>query len=423
MNKWQTIPSLYRRMIYLVLFLIFSFFIYKNLVQVPHESSALVEYSWMPVEEVVLENSIGLVGKIESSDRRTLIAPFEGRLENIDVSFGDIVRDDQVVATLDTSLLDIRIREANSDYLKAQSDFEELNNWKNSSELGQARRALSSAETSLQNTLDELSQAQHLFDRGIVPRNEVESLERQAHSQRLDVTERRDDLKSTLERGTGVNLNIAEMQKTNSEISYKSLVELRSQNAIIAPFDGIVLPSRHNQATAEQHVPQPGMTISQGTALFDIASLESLIATASVDESDLNQIEVGMPVSVTGDGFKGVMLDGTIRSIGAQAIKEGEYGSTSNYEISVAITSLNPEVRRLIRLGMTARLNITTYLNEHGIAVPAEAIFQNEQEEPSVLYREEMSTSPRQLKIEIGRSMPRGVEIFGVNSGYIRVPR
>lgn len=422
MSKWRNLSSMYRGYIYLAILLLCMVvaFLYVN--QQSDQEVANNEDHWVYFEKTVLENHIGLVGKIESEERRTIFAPFEGRVNAMQVSYGDAVNSGQTLGTIDTTQLDIKIREAHSDFLKQQSTLEELKNWKNSSEVTQARRAFSSAEISLQNTLDELDKAQHLFNRGIIPRNEVEALERQVRSQRLDVNERREDLKNTIERGTGVNLKVAEMQKINSEINYRRLSDLRRQRSIVAPFDGIILPLRQSQTIASQALPQTGMSVSQGAALFDIASLESLIATTSIEEGDLNQITVGMPVSVTGGGFPSATLHGTIKSIGAQAVQEGSYDSSSTYEVTVAIKSPNTEIRRLIRLGMTANLNIVTYLNQSGIAVPPEAIFYTKDGNAAVLYRKELTDEAEEVSVEVGRAMPIGVEIFGINEGHILLP-
>ncbi|MCE7521257.1 efflux RND transporter periplasmic adaptor subunit [Vreelandella titanicae] len=377
---------------------------------------------WIPVNQQLLENQIGLVGKIEASERRTLVAPFEGQIASIEASIGELVRGGQLIATLDIAQLDIKIRDAHTELLKAESQWQQLQDWENSDDVTRARRALSSSEMNLQNIQNELEETRRLYDRGIVPRNEVDSLERQLRSQRIDIADRQGELNAILAQGKGDSLRIAQMQTTNARINHDSLLELRSLQDIHAPFDGILLPSNPGKNVNNSRAPQSGSVVSQGTALFDIASVERLIATAAVEEGDLDQIHIGMPVSLTGDGFQGITLNGSVQSIGAQAMEEGNYSGGSTYEISVTIDSPPVNERQLIRLGMSARLKIVTYSNENGLAVPADAVHRDEQGIPFVIYRETMNSTPRNVSVDIGHAVPQGVEVWGIKPGYIRLP-
>lgn len=424
MIKGAHISSFYRRLGYAALILIVLALSITRVERVSSSGNSPSSSTevWIPVNQQLLENRIGLVGKIEASERRTLVAPFEGRIDSIEVSSGEIVHSSQLIATLDTAQLDIKVRDALSELLQTESQWNELLEWENSDDVARARRALSSSEMNLQNTQNELQETQRLYDRGIVPRNEVNSLEQQLRSQRIDIADRHDELNSILERGKGDSLRIAEMKTTNARVNHESLLELRSLRNIHAPFDGIILPPNPGNNPNNSLVLQPGIMVSKGTALFDIASLERITATSSVEEGDLDQMRIGMTVSITGDGFQGVTLNGKVQRIGAQAIEEGNYSGGSTYEVSVAIDSLPANERQLIRLGMSARLEIVTYSNESGLAVPAEAIRRDEQGSPFVIYRETMNTTPRNVSVDIGHAVPQGVEISGITPGYVQLP-
>ena len=376
---------------------------------------------WLHVQPQTLENHLGLVGRIEAATQTTLAAPFEGLVQDMAVAEGQRVERGQHLLTPDTTQLDIQLREALAAQLKAQRTVQDMQNWPQGEEVARARRAMTNAQLGLTDTQGKLADTRRLFERGIVARMEVDALEQQARTQQLDLAASQAELHAALDKGKGENRQIADMELANAQARYQALQTLHAQRELHAPFAGIVLRPRKQEGGGSVPMLQPGMRATQGTPLFELTSLERIKAVSRVEEADLHQLSEGMPVQITGDGFDGTALQGRIEAIGVQGTPSEMYGGGTTYEVTVAIDPLLPAQLQRIRLGMSARLAIVTYRAENGLALPAEALHQSGEGSTFVIHRKTMHEASRQVAVTPGRAVPQGIEVFGLESGYVQL--
>jgi HlyD family secretion protein len=124
-----------------------------------------------------------------------------------------------------------------------------------------------------------------------------------------------------------------------------------------APFDGEVLVINY----------QPGDAVTQGQAAVVVANRAQMHVDASVDESDVSQITVGDPVTLTFDSLANVTLAGVVAWI-------NPVGQTTQglvrYTVRVDAAQTDPHVL----LGMTANVNIVTDVKTGALAVPLDAV-------------------------------------------------
>ncbi|MGP0170681.1 efflux RND transporter periplasmic adaptor subunit [Pseudomonas sp. NCHU5208] len=387
-------------------------------------SGASVEPSsghWLAVQPSLLEHRIGLVGRIEPERTLTISAPFNGNVAKLFAEPGQRVAKGERLLEMDASELEMQVRDALSTLLKARRNVRELQDWENGQEVSRARRTLRSVQMSLDGNEQKLKETRALHEKGIVPRNELEDLQRQTQLQRLDLRAAQAELESALQRGQGEYRQIAEMELTNAEVKYQALKQQLAAREIRAPFSGIVVqaPGISTEEAARGPL-QVGSRVSQGQPLFGLASIEGLSVIARVAELDVNQLQEGQAVEVTGDGFEGQQLHGSVKVVGGQALGSASSGS-SQFEVVVAIPALNEAQMRRVRLGMSAKLSILTYRNAKALVVPAAALQQDGQHW-RIDYRSTPQQPASQVQVEIGRSMPEGVEVFGLEPGYVRVP-
>ncbi|RTR88459.1 HlyD family secretion protein, partial [Pseudomonas paraeruginosa] len=88
--------------------------------------------------------------------------------------------------------------------------------------------------------------------------------------------------------------------------------------------------------------------------------------------------------------------------------------------VTVSVAHLTPGQLRKIRLGMSAKLAVTTYRNERALVVPPEAV-RHEGDRLSVVYRASPAAPIEQLPVRVGRSTPEGVEVLDLAAGQVRV--
>ncbi|KVC73008.1 RND transporter [Burkholderia ubonensis] len=377
---------------------------------------------WVPVQPQLLENHLGLVGSIDAASRITITAPFDGLIEHISVAEGQKLTVGQRILTLDTTQLDLQVRDALAAQLAARRAVRDMEDWSHSEEVMRARRAVTRSQLELGDTATKLAETRRLFDRGIVARTEVDALEQQARTQRLDLTASQADLQAALNKGQGESRKIAEMQLANAESRYRVLQAQRAQREILAPFPGLVLRPRKIDGSGSIPPAQQGMRVAQGTPLFDLIGLDRIKAITRVEEVDLHQLREGMPVQVSGDGFADTTLQGHIASIGVQGVSPEPSGGSATYEVAVLIDPLTPAQQQQVRLGMSAQLKVATYRAEHGLAVPAEALRQDDAGRTFVAYRKNMTKAPEFVHVTTGRTVPQGIEIFGLAPGYVALP-
>jgi multidrug resistance efflux pump len=378
---------------------------------------------WLAVKPDALVHQIGLVGKIEPDTTLILTAPFDGNVQANLVEQGQRVDAGQVLLRMDPALLEVQLRDALSAQLKARRTVQDMQNWDNSPTVSRARRSLRTAQMSAGNTQRKLTESENLFQRGIIPRNELDDLKQQTQQQQLDLIAARDELQQALDQGKGEYRQIAEMELTNATVKYDALYQQLEGKEVKAPFSGIVVPAPGSgnaaQGAGNTNAPvQAGSKVSQGQVLFGLANIERLKIVAKVSELDINQLHQGQAVEVMGDGFDGERLSGSVSVVSGLAIAGDTQGS-AQFPVTLSIPRLTPQQLQRVRLGMSARLTIVTYNNAQAIVIPSQAI----QPDRTVEYRPAMDKPVERVTVTTGQSTPQGVEVFGLKPGFVKTPR
>lgn len=386
----------------------------------PASEDAADTEQWVNVQQAPLAIRLGLVGRLEAATTVTLTAPFDGTIQDRLVSDGQRVTSGQRLFSLSTTQLDIQLRQALAELLKAKRAVQDLESWADGQEVGRARRALATARMGLADTKRKLGETRLLLDRGIVPRMEVDALEQQTKQQMLDLASAEADLQATLARGQGEHRQIAEMELANAAARYDDLLAAKEQRDIIAPFSGVAVTV---PGAGSPVVPvYAGSRVAPGQPLTGLASIERVQAVAKVDESDINQVQEGMLVEVTGDGFEGIVLQGKIDSVGRQGTNIDSQGASAAYLITVKIPPLTEDQQANVRLGMSARISIIVYRNERALVVPMTGISRTGGN-LFVTHRESSLEPARSILVTAGRATPTGLEVFGLPAGQIKIQK
>ncbi|MDC9821801.1 HlyD family efflux transporter periplasmic adaptor subunit [Pectobacterium polonicum] len=385
------------------------------------EQESVPQGQWLPIQPQRLENQLGLVGRIQAATQTTLAAPFEGVIREVLAREGQRVEQGQTLLVLDPGQIEIQLRQAQAELLKAQREVQSLKQWEQSSEVSRARRAVNSAQSTFSNTQANLRDTQALFERGIVARMEVDTLKQQIRTQEQDVIAAQEEYRTVLARANGEDRKIAEMELTNAQVRYQALATQVERQNVKAPFSGFVVrPAMPDNG--KPVVIQPGLLVSQGTPLFGVIAQDRFQVATRVEETDLHQLQEGMAVNVTGDGFAGQTLAGKIASIDMQADAADISGSGAYYDVVVSLDTPLADLKQNIRLGMSARLAIIVYRNEQGIAVPAQAVHTDEHGDTYVIYRQAADASPKKTNVTLGKTVTQGVEISGLEAGEVQLP-
>ena len=231
--------------------------------------------TWVAVSSQKLEHEIGLVGKIEPVETTIITAPFEGFALANELRPGMQVEQGQALLSLDTALLEIKVRDALANKLKMQQAFEVYEAWATGQQMMRARQALRVAELYAGSLELELSQVEELYQKGIVPRNERDALKQQHNLQSLELTAAKSELKHVQAAGKGEARTIADMEYQNASIAHQQLSALLEHKTLHAPFSGVVLSLGAPQSTAgEAGGAAPGRSFGYRPAAHQAGQLE-----------------------------------------------------------------------------------------------------------------------------------------------------
>ncbi|WP_170931033.1 efflux RND transporter periplasmic adaptor subunit [Pseudomonas sp. SID14000] len=379
------------------------------------DTSARDAQRWVQVEPQPLAVHLGLVGRLQAGRQVTLSAPFDGVLTSLLVAEGQQVAAGQPLMHLDTTQLDIQLRQAEAERLKATALVSQLRGWQSGPEVARSLRTLAAARATLAAGQAALDETRRLLERGIVARTEVESLEQLQQAQRQAVMDAQQDLQLTQARGQGDALRIAEMELESAEAHWRALLARRDLRVVKAPFAGLL--SRADGSAARLRPLQEGQALVQGMPLLTLSSLEHLQVAAKVAESDLGDLREGMEVQAF---IAGHVLAGRLAQIGQQARDDTE--QTAWYDLRVDLQLPEDATRQSLRLGMSARLAVLIHREAGAMVVPAEALQEDDAGRHYVVYRQAAQQAPRRVVVRPARAVVQGVKVDGLEAGFVLIP-
>ncbi len=268
-----------------------------------------VEYEFVQIVRGDIENVVSATGTLSAVGTVEVGTQVSGIIKEVLVDYNESVREGQVLAVLDTTLLAASVRDARASVLKCQAQFD------------RAAR--------------ERERVRDLFDQGLVSEAEL------------------DDATTDLATARAALLSAeANLVRARASLDYA---------VIRSPIDGTVIMRNVEE----------GQTVAASLSaptLFVIAEdLADMEIHALVDESDIGQIAVGMPVRFTVEAYLDEEFDGVVRQIWLQP---ETIQNVVNY--TVVIDASNE--RGLLYPGMTATVDFLVDERRDVLLVPNAAL-------------------------------------------------
>ncbi|WP_096704809.1 HlyD family efflux transporter periplasmic adaptor subunit [Magnetospirillum sp. 15-1] len=368
------------------------------------------------VNQRPLIRRLSLVGTVEPGGIVNVIAPFDGAIKEKLIDFGVRVEKGQALLVLDTSEIELQMREAEAASIKAEGAMRDMQSWGTTPEVMRARNAMIAARMKV----DELERKEHedktLLSRGIIPRVEYDGVAEQLKAQQLQFGSAKQELEAALKRGDSDHRLLAALEL---ETAHRRLAELKRRmdaGLVEAPTGGLLLrpaASSDSKGASSPAEIEIGSRVTKGQPMFTVADTATLKIVAQVDEIDVNRVSEGMAVQITGDAFGSMPLTGRVVRVSAQAASGAgaSGGRSAAFEVMVAVPSLPESQQGRVRVGMSAALSIIMYENAAAIVVPTAAIHQGGSG-AFALVRDHSSGRDRSVAVVTGRSTEDGVEIL-----------
>lgn len=274
-TKVITRPRKRKRMIFwglIILAAILSFILYMEGIFTPPIQVQIATVSQIyPSQTLIVLNASGYVVPQRKS---ALASKVTGRLIWLGVEEGNRVKQDQVIARLESQDVTAAKEQAEANVIAARHNIE-----------------LAKAE--LREATLHLDRNKALLARGVIARAVYDSALSRYEKAVASVEAAEANLKASL----------AALEVANINLEY---------TLIRAPFDGVVLTKN---ADVGDIVTPIGAAANAKSAVITIADMRSLQVEADVSESNLNKIKVGQPCEIQLDALPGERFRGVIHTI------------------------------------------------------------------------------------------------------------
>lgn len=300
-------------------------------------------------EAVALRDLAAIVsasGKIQPNRLVNISADTSGRVVNLNVQEGQRVTKGQFLLQIDPKSLRTRV-EGGAASLKAAEGS-----------LSQTRQSVETARVQVEQAQKNLTRQRDLWKEGLTTRENLERAESEAKSAESSLRERDRQVDSQAAR---IAQERASLQSAEYDLS-KVRIE--------SPIDGIV--TRRNIQEGETAV--IGTMNNAGTVLLTLADMSQIQAEVEVDETNIPQVALGQPATVTIDAIPDRTFRGHVTEIGNSPIQTAGAGTTgtqaTNFKVVIALDEPVPDVRP----GFTCTADITTATRAKVPAVPIPAV-------------------------------------------------
>lgn len=286
-----------------------------------------------------IQNTVLAAGTLEARNLVSVGAQASGQLKHLAVQTGDRVQAGDLIAEIDSMTQQNALRTAEAALRSVK-----------------ARQAAQQAN---------LKRAQREFER------QRQMLARQASSQQA--FEEAEAALATIE----AEVAALEAELAQAEIAVDTARVNLGYTRITAPMSGTIVAE----------VAKEGQTLNaaqQAPTIVRMAQLDELTVKAEISEADVIRVQPGMPVYFSILGEPGRRFHATLRaiepapeSIATESTSAGAASSSSSSTSSAVYYNGLFEVPNpdgLLRIGMTAQVNIVLAEAEHAVLIPASAV-------------------------------------------------
>ena len=320
-----------------------------------------------------LISTVSVFGHLAPRREVLVTSPAAGKVAETHFQYGERVAVGQQLLKLDTTEIEREHREALAERIDAARHLAEIEDWANNPEMARVRRDLSKARLALDNQKNQLEQTAFLLEQGIVSAAEHDAAARQYESQRLDYELLERDRQTVLAKGDADAREVAQLELENARIRVRRLEQTLANATVAAPIAGVLLQPTRTGGGQEERMLVRGQVVAQGEPLFTIGDVGGLSVRGSVDEVDVDKIRQEQAVTVRGDAFPGLELQGTVTHVSRQA-RPSLSGEVPTFEFVAAVEELAAAERESLRLGMSATVEIVVADRPDALLVPISTV-------------------------------------------------
>ncbi len=405
------------------------------------------------VKRDAIEATVSATGSIAPEAEVTLTFELGGKVEEIFVEKGQMVKAGDPLAKLETASLELQVAQAQAtlalneaklqqamkgasaeDILAAEAElagakanYEKVKAGPTEEELIVAKADMEKAAIALQKAQAEYDQVAWVPGLSALPQSaalqqaSIDYERAKADYQKIAQSPTESELMSAWAQVVQAQTNLDKLRK-NPEPEEVAIAQaqvdqaqaqleeaqLKLEKAVItAPFDGVV-------ASLGAKV---GEMVSSSTPMVVLADISKFHIDVEIDEIDISQITEGQEVLITLDALPDEEINGHVEAIAPTATVDG---GVVSYVVTVAIEPTDAS----LRAGMSANTTITTARNENALVVPNRYI--QVDRENGKMYVERLEEDGLTSRVEIQTDMRSEFDsevVAGLEEGDILVLR
>jgi HlyD family secretion protein len=365
-----------------------------------------------------LRQTVTASGEVRPIRYIKLTSEVPGRIEEIYVTAGDMVTKGKPLVRIDPTQLQSN---QEAQWAATQASLNDIQNARNA--VNQAQQGLVVAEASVaaarqqvvagQTSVDraqvdvntasrELKRVTELIEAGVSSRSEydaardrfdtakiaLETAKANLESQKIAVQEANE--RATQQRiavkDAQTSIKSSEMRANQQQAMLRGQVSQRSKATQVSPLNGVVadIPTRVGEFAVA------GLST---TPLMTIADMSQINVEVNVDETEINNVEVGQQAKVKVDALGDKEIKATVIQKNPLAIaKSDQTGGLSNrvnvqeakeFKVTLQLNELPNDIQLALRPGMSSTATITTKTKNNVLAVPLESIVEKSAGSPS----------------------------------------
>jgi HlyD family secretion protein len=378
----------------------------------PSAPSAKQTVTVAPVEATSIDRTLDVTGTVNAFELIPVLSPAQNlQITQILVDEGQWVKQGQVLARLDTKVLQAQLSKAQATKASAEARLAELKAGARSEEIARAQERLNSAKASLIQAQSDLELVKKRVDRfqtleaqGAIARDRLDEILTQAKVSQSNVeqaqarvAEAQQQVKE-LENGERPEIiSQAQARVAEAQGDLELILARLKETQVFAPVSGLIAVRNAKM----------GNLSSSTQNLFEIMENGRLELQLNVPETQLAQVKVGQQVKITSNLDQNLNLIGEVRDI----------VPTVNENSRQATVKVNLGANSALKPGMFLQGSIITSAVK-GLTIPTGAILPQSDGSAKVFVLQPDQTV-KQVSVTLGEILPNNqMEIkAGINLG------
>lgn len=322
------------------------------------------ELPTVTLEETTVKTRITANGVLEAPEQARVAFSVPGEIVELDLEEGDAVKAGQVIARLDSELIDVQMKQVQATVDTAQAELARIRSGARPQEVNQAKAVEKKVAAAAAEAESDLKRWEGLYAKKSATLKDLETA-RTRQSMALQDVERARQSLALIEAGAREEeIEVARRRLEEARVQL-AVLEVRKKKTVLAsPLAGVVVRKFMHE----------GEIADAGTPLLHLVNLARLEAEINVEETFVASIAVGGPGEVLVDALPGEVFPGKVSRIAGMSSEElklsllKEEEDVKRFRVTVPLQ----DTQGRLRAGMSVQGRFA--LERKGFFVPEEAI-------------------------------------------------